>query len=451
MKKVIKQVTVAFATPQSWITSHKFILSLLLFVFALSLFTVLGHGQEMSPIDEWVYIDYLHKIPAQFLVLPGELINSQDLKLMSCTGAIPFGPQGPPCDSTFLPQDFPLNGRTTADAYTPIFFWVTWILALPLRLFGLNEIIAWRLISVLWLLSSVVVIHKLGKHLGVPKFAIVLGTLVLVSSPFSYWTFTYISTDAPGVFLGGLLLYLVITKSPGAGRTYVLIALAVVTILFKPSNVLALGLVAIVITISIIQAWRFTSAVVRAKGLMLSVAVLVVPIVFEFIWLKFHSLLPVEKIVEQGVTEPLTVGGFISLFAYPIGGVLTTGVYIPNRPIIDMLPFPSVLASPIMWVSVAGLVGSFLMSTRQTITRAISSATLVVALVSGPILALMIILGTGGYFQIPNRYVGSISVPIVLSVMLIAKSKLPSNIASAYFALLALSQPIASFLLTKRQ
>ena len=81
------------------------------------------HTEEMSPIDEWVYLDYLNKFPSQGIVHRGEDIGLDALEQMACHGVKVYGPMGPPCGSNYEDRirEVPYLGQTSADLYTPVY------------------------------------------------------------------------------------------------------------------------------------------------------------------------------------------------------------------------------------------------------------------------------------------------------------------------------------------
>ncbi|WP_431279737.1 hypothetical protein [Leifsonia poae] len=124
MQNTIEQQTVRPSwTRRTWAaTRRRWVPLLLVFASFVMGFTVTAHHTEaLSPIDEWVYADYLYKLPQQVLIPRGQEIGPEALKLMACTGVREYGPMGPECGSDYAAHldEFPQGGITSADGYTP--------------------------------------------------------------------------------------------------------------------------------------------------------------------------------------------------------------------------------------------------------------------------------------------------------------------------------------------
>ena len=91
--------------------------------FTMAATVTANHTEALSPVDEWVYVDYLFKLPTQGFVHQGEEIGLDARAIMACDGVTPFGPMGPSCGSDYSnAAAFPYEGISSADAYTPVYF-----------------------------------------------------------------------------------------------------------------------------------------------------------------------------------------------------------------------------------------------------------------------------------------------------------------------------------------
>lgn len=173
---------------------------LLLAALIMCVIVTLSHSNQISPIDEWVYLDYLYKLPADAIALQGEAIGQQALQQMSCEGVKPYGAMGAPCGSDYESQRalYPQDGLTSADAYTPVYFALTWFAGKAIQaVTSLGEVPSLRLTGFLWLAGGLIAFYLLMRAMRVPKLAILALGLIFIATPFAWWTYTYVNTDAP--------------------------------------------------------------------------------------------------------------------------------------------------------------------------------------------------------------------------------------------------------------
>ncbi len=157
-----------------------------------------SHSNQLAPFDEWVYLDYTLKIPTQGVVRQGEYIGHEGLVAMACYGDA-FGPRGEPCNNVQdINANYPQQGKTSADIYTPLYFAVTWGLGKAIQFFtGAEFLIAARATGIFWLVGGILVFYKLLTLLKVKKVVTLGLGLALIAAPTTFWANTYISTDAP--------------------------------------------------------------------------------------------------------------------------------------------------------------------------------------------------------------------------------------------------------------
>ena len=113
--------------------------------------------KQISPFDEYVYLDYLSKVPTQGFVRSGEETGDLARQEISCRGVQTYGLYGTSCDIGAASPDetFPYSGQTGADIYTPAYFAVTWVLAQPLVWTGVSLLDAGRLVGAVWLFLGI--------------------------------------------------------------------------------------------------------------------------------------------------------------------------------------------------------------------------------------------------------------------------------------------------------
>jgi hypothetical protein len=395
--------------------------------FAMSWTVTANHTDAMSPVDEWVYVDYLEKVPEQGIVHQGEEIGEEALDRMACDGVKPYGPMGAPCGGDYdQVEKFPFAGITSADAYTPIYFAVTRVVGDAIhKLTGIDQLDGWRLTGSLWLAGTMILLHWLFRLWSVPKLLTLALGLAVIGSPFAWWTYTYVSTDAPSMALSILMLIAAMKLVRGQWSGWWLVGLSALAVLIKITNILGVCLAALFLLVTWISEWRRTHwSGIRTKrpdephkhSLALpgfGVAALAAAGLAEGIWLVIRSLQATGDVAEQGVSVALTKVELISQVANFLPGTLTSNVNITGTSSYAYA-IPSFLVAPLSWICIAGVIGAF-WSMRKGDKR--NSLILSVALASfffAPMLAFVLYLATGNYFPLPPRYGASILAGILL-------------------------------------
>ena len=170
--------------------------------------------ESLSPIDEYVYVDYFDKVLDQGVVRHGEEVGDFARRELGCRGLrilLPVPDDRCTTAESILSDDsrFPMGGLTSADIYTPLYFAVTRVLAQPLLWTGLvdSPTQAGRLIGTLWLAAAALVFFFALRRLRLGEWAAAGITLLIVGSLPAYWFTTYLSADAPTLLAGaGILL-----------------------------------------------------------------------------------------------------------------------------------------------------------------------------------------------------------------------------------------------------
>ena len=188
-----------------------------------------GDHRAISPIDEYVYIDYLAKVPSQGIVRGGEHTGDYARESLACRGVRLIGQYlASLCRTADSSPDsaFPTAGTNSADIYTPIYFAVTWVLAQPFQWLGVHDLTdAGRLTGWIWLAAAAVLLYLSLRRLKVgPLLSFGLGMLMVGSLP-AMWSNTYVSTDAPALLAGAAMLWGILRFEDG--RRFGLLVLTV--------------------------------------------------------------------------------------------------------------------------------------------------------------------------------------------------------------------------------
>lgn len=368
-----------------------------------------SHTKAFSPYDEWVYYDYVTKIPTQFVVREGETIGPAALEAMSCNGDT-FGPRGDPCGGPYDdPSLYPQAGKTSADLYTPFYFAVTWGIAKGIQFFTSADLLtAARYSSLLWLSAGVWVFAAALRKLRVPQIVILGLGLLVIAAPSTSYSNTYISTDAPAFLIGSLLLLFTIRFIRGEMSGWWLLIPATLGILLKVANIVGIGAAFLVLVIYALSHWKRPpppGAPSRAKLIAIAIVMVIVPLIAEFAWLGIRSALRVGHQPNQGLNGAISVRSLsaqvTTFFSGPFGN--------PN----NSLGIPVAVFVPIGWLLIAGVVAYLFAARQWDIQRSISVATACGAVVFAPVLLIAMTITLGSAAPVVDRYAISL-VPFML-------------------------------------
>ncbi|MDR6904648.1 hypothetical protein J2X63_000334 [Agromyces sp. 3263] len=365
--------------------------------------------ESLSPIDEYVYVDYFDKVFDQGVVRHGEEVGDFARQELGCRGLrilLPVPDDRCTTAESILSDDsrFPMAGMTSADIYTPLYFAVTRAFAQPLLWTGVvdSPTQAGRLVGTLWLAAAALLFFFALRRLRLGPWSSAGITLLIVGSLPAYWYTTYLSTDAPTLLAGALMLFLGIRFVQGDQSGWWLVAAAPIVIWLKFQNFAAIGAVAISLALLAVYTslasprggrWR---SLRTDRRLLVAIGMVVAALLAQVIWVIIREQLSLGVSPEQNTEQALTVDGLLGLvFKYVSSSGL--GVGAPSG--------TAIVASWIsQWVAVAGVLGLAAVARPGTRTSALAYGTLLMALVVGPLLALSIIASTGEYFALPERY-----------------------------------------------
>jgi hypothetical protein len=418
----------------------------------LTLWQVPRHD-TVSPIDEYVYIDYVAKVPTQFVVHRGEDTGEYARLYLSCNGvrAIGFYPESMCTD--WQPSDverMPQAGKTTADIYTPLYFAVTWAMAQPLQLAGVDDLTeAARLTGWTWLAAAAVLLYLSLRRLRVhPVVAGGLGLLMVGSLP-AYWSNTYVSTDATALLAGSLMLFgvtMVIRREAGPRARWLFVLFAALVTLAKLQNLMAVAVAALVLLVLAAgEAFRSERGgrlrgFVRDRRLHTAVLAMIVALAAQVAWLVIRNAIALESGAYEGAPSPLSKTALVGEVFKFFPGV-AVGALDPAS-----VGFAARIASTLMtWVIVAGVLGLLAVARRGSTHEALALSSFVVALFAGPLLAIATTALSGYYFDLPVRY-GMSMIPFFLACagLLFARSiwtriLTPAVALLSYVAILSLN------------
>lgn len=399
------------------------------------------HSQAVSPIDEPQYIDYIDKVYGQGIVRSGEYLGELVRGLFACHGVIPFGVMGAACGSDMSdPSVFPFGGISSAPIYTPVQFWIDRLVGDAIGLIpGIDQLAGWRLVGTLWLGGGLVFCYLIARRFRATGWGFVAVALACVASPFGYWTFSFVSTDAPIFLFGAITLWLTMRIARGESSGWWLVALGAAGALFKATSLVAVGFAFVyLIAYRILQLRRSgatAGAVVRGvfgRTFWLPLLGVVANVVVAAVWTKLIPIFAVRSsAVDQGVATPPTFDLFGQQFVNFLGGALQWVV-----PQTDA----NNLFLPLQWLAVAAVVGAVLIYPRGARDRALPVSLLIGYLIAAPVLALSVVIATGSFFPIPPRY-GIALIPALIAVVLpLMRNRWAVRALLAYTAVLLMYQ-----------
>lgn len=413
--------------------------------------TTLLHSEALSPLDEWVYVDYLFKVPSQGIVRKGEPIGEEALDIIACDGVTPYGTMGEPCGSDYDFREFPFGGITSADPYPPLFFWVTRGVGDVIAFVtGVDAVTGWRLVSVLWLAAGLSVFFVLARRWGVSQPAIAATGLALIGSPLAYWSYSYVSTDAPAFLVGAVLLLLVTAQLRGRRYGGWIVLASALGALLKITNILGVGMIALILLIDAVRLAvrdrRVTSVALRRAGV--AAASLAAAVGAQAIWLAFDRANAVSTMsAVQGVGDRLTVVELLSQTINFLQGTIVSNVTLAGSGDLA-LPIPGFAMSPLSWICVAGVLGAFfVLGRRPGIRGSMITAIAVASIIAAPALALALQVVTSSYFSLPSRYGASLLPGFLLLGGLLLRNRWATTAISFYALTLAAACVYSAYLL----
>ncbi|TFD53384.1 hypothetical protein E3T46_03455 [Cryobacterium sp. Hh11] len=368
--------------------------------------------QQISPIDEFVYIDYLAKVSTEGVVERGEETGDYAREYFACHGVSMYTePQPALCFGPNFAEDsqYPFGGVTSADLYTPLYFGTTWLMVQPIQWAGVQDLAqAGRYAGSIWLAFALVFMFAALRRIGISRWVgLGLGLLLAGSLP-AYWSHTFVSTDATALPAGAVMLYLAIVFMQTRRFGWLLISASAIVTLFKLQNLTAVAAVALGLVVYAGVEWfgrsdlRVKERILRAvkdRRTVVAVSAVVAGIFVQAVWTVIRSVIAVGPAPDQLVSEPIGFRALISeMFKFFPNAV--NGATAPQSLGVNGV----IVASLFAIIAVAGVLGLIASGDRRSWGFSLAVGTLVVSLVAGPALAVANLATSGFYFSLPSRY-----------------------------------------------
>ncbi|MFZ4843542.1 hypothetical protein [Mycetocola saprophilus] len=419
------------------------ILSVLLLVAASMAFVGVGAAQHnsLSPIDEYVYIDYLAKVGSQGAVASGEATGEFAREFLDCHGVqYAMEPRPEFCGTgvSGVDEDYPFGGANTADLYTPIYFAITRVLAQPLMtLGGMDLVAAGRLVGAVWLAAAAVLLAGSLRRLGADRILSVAAPLLLIGSLPIWWSTTFVTTDATAPVAGAALLYVTVRWAQSGRGAWMLPTIALVATLAKLQNLMAVAACAIAL---VVLAWRrsLPKAVTTRRVVTVLGSMLILPLIGQGVWSVLRPKLADPLSGAQGITQPLTGDALVREVLKFFGSYTTSG----RDPLLFNAP-GYLVATVLGWAIVGGILAALVLygprvvrrsevssvtpdpeNARNSLLFALALGVLIVSLLGGPLLVAALWLTGQGYFPLPTRYALSLfPIAVAITVILFARAR----------------------------
>jgi hypothetical protein len=399
-----------------WWRRRSDLLAVLALIVASFVFTTeqVTEHEMMSPIDEYQYVGYYANVADNGIVRRGEAMPLYARRYMVCNGVrnIPEMPPNPEACRKPDSVGYPIQGGTTADLYTPLYFGATRLLAQPFIWAGVDFVSAGRLVGGFWLSLGAVLLYLAMRRGKVPVPVAVGLNLVMVGSLAAYWGNTYISTDATALAAGGLAALLTMQALDGRRRSLVLLPLAgAVATLFKLQNLIGFVAAAMVLVLAAAYgasqqpggALARVRAFVTDRRTLSAVATVVGSIVVQGGWIALRSALAVGEQPKFGFGAPLEGSNLV----VELGNFLPTlggGALAPYATGPATLPVYAVATA----LAIGGCVGLALSAGLPTLRRFVGLSTALTAVLAAPALAIVVGIVENNYVPLPSRYAHSL-------------------------------------------
>ena len=387
---------------------------ILVLVSFVSVAVHVGSFTTISPVDELTHIDSLFSAPDP--VNNGERISEEALREQACRGLA--GYPSPSCSTPgrLDPTDFQEEGYNTGSVYTPLYYSLTKLVAVPLQMITGTEslVTTARLVGALWLAAGLLLTYHVGRRLGAPR-ASLLSILVLVAmTPSILFPSATVSPDATGLVAGAAIIWAALVwEDAPRRRWWVPVLVAALVAALKTVNILGIFMIACYILIRLGASWYAQHRGAEMEGqlpeehrrpiLLGSLGVGAAVGATLVGWSAFVSATAVASssdapMVERTAATTLTAWDLLVSFGQflnPLDGagnvISTETVGFVAQRIVGML-------------LLAAVVGGALFALGSPRLRALAQAMLVAGAVGGPLMTVFIFALHGANIAIPGRY-----------------------------------------------
>lgn len=383
---------------------------LVLVIASMTLTTIHVHEhQQISPIDEYVYIDYYAEVLHVGVVREGSEVGTFARGELGCRGTrlIDLGHTKRLClhPASVPDTKLPLGGLSSADIYTPLYFLSARLIAQPFVWMGMDLVEAGRLAGGVWLSLAAVLLYAAMRRMRVHRVPAIGVGLVLLSSLPAYWGNSYISTDATAFAAGALMVLLTTYLAGGVRRWPALVFLVMSPIVtwFKFQNAIAVGLAGLTLILMALRDARLHESrwgqalrrALRDRRTWVALGGAGAAVAAQVVWLVVRADLAVGPASSFGIGAPLHASDLAhDMFAFLPVSLSAVDIGWPGNPIF------SIGALLVLGGLFSGLMGAQV----SALHRRLAVSGLVVGLLAGPALSLAVWRDVGGYVTLSQRY-----------------------------------------------
>ena len=368
----------------------------------------------ISPVDELTHIDSLFMAPRA--VQDGSKVGEEALREQACRGLA--GYPSPSCTtSTPLdPADFQEEGYNTGAVYTPLYYSLTKLVALPLKFVtGIESLVtAARLVGALWLAGGLLLTYHVGRRLGAPRSVLTSIAVLVAVTPSILFPSSTVSPDATGLVSGAAIVWALLYWEDNPRRHWwAPVLIAAVVAAFKAVNIVVIFMAACVVLLRLITSWYaertgapldgYVAKKDRRPLLIGGIGVAVSAVIVLVGWSLFAASNGVGSTADAPMnvrTEIASLSSWELLVSFgqflnPLdgaGNVISTGTvgFVAQR-LVGMLLIAGVFAGAFFSVLGARL-------------RALGQGVFLAGLLGGPLMTMFIFVLNGAYIAMPGRY-----------------------------------------------
>lgn len=391
------------------------ILLLIAVLALLRVYLFVRVGQNLSPLDESVYIDYVLKVPTKGVVHQGEPLGREALIIQACHTWAQTQDLARACrlqDVSDL-RIFPQFGITSADLYTPVYPTITyWGMRAFYALGAGTQLLAMRYTGAIWLALAAMGMWLVTRKMGLSPWACLGAAFAVIGATPVRWANSFVTPDATallaGVSMTGIGLWWI--KRVESARSIVppALAFALFGAFFTAIKlqsffaVVAAGFWVLLATYS----GKIKDAIPQVVGLGFGAIIAMLP---QVLWVIYRAKTAVGPFPDQEVTETFSYGFLLA----------ETLRYLPG--VAEGTGAPQLLEEPwgywtTQWMVIAvslGVLGAAIALTKQPRIQKLAIALLVTMLIGGPALVIASSIAAHGFIPSPERY-GLSMLPVML-------------------------------------
>ena len=378
----------------------------------------------LSPLDELQHVDYLEKASHFDLVRGGERVGAVAMREQACRTVDSPGFVSPPCDAEdLIPEQFQEDGFNTAATHPPTYYTLTGLAARALRATPQVDSIvtAGRVIGGVWLGLGLGMTYLLCRRLGAGRTATTGALLLLATTPVVLHASAVVTNDAPSLFAGGLVVLAALRVRERALSPIWLGPAAALATAIKATNILAVGVAALVVLLPVLSDWRNPRVAFRdrraatRRGALSTVLLLGGAFLPPLVWAAFSR----ATAIPNAGSSPMSRFMVPRLeWSHLLANLFATLTPVQNAYLPGIVQTSAVLliVALLNLLLVIAVVGAAWYRTGSVTANDLAVSTMVALVLGGPLLVVMMFTFADSYVAIPSRY-GLSMLPAAFAVL----------------------------------